>query len=524
MIETLYAGALLCLFFYLALILKKELHMLQLNSYFNTRYIKWYKQNLRARCDIIKALAVLSGILSACWDGWLFPAAGILFPVAGAVALLKQKAKKKLDFTKRAVRLFTLSLLLPAVALAVTFAATQDIRPALLLLAALTACSFPLMLLANTLIRPLETLINRWYINDAKKKMKHCPDLTVVAVTGSYGKTSVKHFLQNILSERYNVLITPGSFNTTLGVVRTVREQLQPLHEIFIVEMGAKKAGDVAEICRIVRPEYGVITAIGAQHLETFGTVENVKKAKLEIISALPATGKGFINAAGIALGDLPADAKAPVVSFGVEEDADYCARNITYTARGMAFDVYCGGEKLLTLETALLGEHNITNLLACCAVALTLGLEKYQIEKAVKGIRAVAHRLEVKPLPNGITVIDDAFNSNPVGSKMALEALKRIDGKRKIIITPGMIELGAEEAERNYAFGQAIARNCDIAVLVGAHRTQPVREGVLSAGFPEGNLMVCKNLAEANNYVKSIMQPGDVVLYENDLPDTFNE
>ena len=512
------------LFAYVVLILKKELHMLQLNSYFNTRYIKWYKENLRSRCDVIKVSVVLFCVLLNCWDYWLFPLAGILLSATGAVALIKQKAKKKLDFTKRAVRLFVMAILLPAAALAVTFAATQNIRPLAWPLAAFIAFSFPVMLFANTLMKPLETLVNRWYINDAKKKIKNYPHLTVVAVTGSYGKTSVKHFLQSILSEQYNVLITPGSFNTTLGVVRTVREQLQPIHEIFIVEMGAKKAGDIAEICRIVRPEYGVITAVGAQHLETFGTVANVKKAKLEIISALPAGGKGFINAADIASGDLPADAKAPVVSFGVDRDADYCARHIIYTAKGMSFDVYRRGEKCLALETALLGEHNVSNLVACCAVACTLGLEKYKIEKAVKSIRAVAHRLEVKSLPNGVTVIDDAFNSNPTGSKMALEALKRMEGKRKIVITPGMIELGAEEAARNFAFGQTIAGNCDIAVLVGARRTLPIQEGIKAAGFPAENLTVCKNLTEANDYVKSIMQPGDVVLYENDLPDTFNE
>ncbi|MDR2802325.1 MAG: UDP-N-acetylmuramoyl-tripeptide--D-alanyl-D-alanine ligase [Prevotellaceae bacterium] len=524
MIEIINVLAVLCLFCYLVLVLKKELHMLQLNSYFNTRYAKWYKENFRSHCDIVKAAVVVVCVLLGCWDYWFLSAAGVLLSGVGIGTLGRQKAKKKLDFTKRAVRLFAMALLLSAAALVLTFAATQNIRQAAWPLAALIAFSFVAMLFANTLMQPLEAAINRWYVNDAKKKIKNYPNLTVVAITGSYGKTSVKHFLQSILSEQYSVLITPGSFNTTMGVVRTVREQLQPIHEVFVVEMGAKKAGDVAEICRIVRPQYGVITAVGAQHLETFGTVENVKKAKLEIISALPAAGTGFINAADIAPADLPADVKANVVSFGVEKGADYCARNIVYAGKGMSFDVYRSGEKLLTLETTLLGEHNVSNLLVCCAVALTLGLEKYKIEKAVKGIRAVAHRLEVKVLPNGVTVIDDAFNSNPVGSKMALEALKRMEGKRKIIITPGMIELGAEEAERNCAFGRAIAGNCDIAVLVGVHRTQPIQEGIQSAGFPVENMVVCKNLKEANDYVKSIMQPGDVVLYENDLPDTFNE
>ncbi|MDR3133672.1 MAG: UDP-N-acetylmuramoyl-tripeptide--D-alanyl-D-alanine ligase [Prevotellaceae bacterium] len=524
MIEIINGLAALFLFIYLMLVLKKELHMLQLNSYFNARYIKWLKENRRKYFDIRKLVASLLFLSYAFGYFWLFATGAMLLSGIGSFVLLKQKAKKKLDFTKRAVRLFIMELSLAIALLVAIWATTQDRGYVAATFALILFFSFLLIIIANTLLRPLETAINRWYVNDAKKKINNYPRLTVIAITGSYGKTSVKHFLQSILSEQYSVLITPGSFNTTLGVVRTIREQLKPIHEAFIVEMGAKKTGDVAEICNIVRPKYGVITAIGPQHLETFGTIEQVKKAKMEILSALPATGRGFVNAAGIAPGDIPPEAKAPTLSFGVEREADYCARNITYTMRGMAFDVYRKEEKLLALETTLLGEHNVSNLLVCCAVALTLGLEKYQIVKAVKGIRAVAHRLEIKNLPNGITIIDDAFNSNPVGSRMALEALKRMEGKRKIVITPGMIELGQEEAKLNYAFGQAIAKNCDIAVLVGIHRTRPIQEGIKSAGFPPENLKVCKNLTEANGYVKSIMQQGDVVLYENDLPDTFNE
>jgi UDP-N-acetylmuramoyl-tripeptide--D-alanyl-D-alanine ligase len=516
--------AAVCLFAYVALILKRELHMLQLNSYFNTRYCKWLKENRRRYFDVRNLVVCLLCLSYAFEYFWLFTTIAILSSGIGSFVLLKQKQKKKLDFTKRAVRLFIMELLLAAALPVVIWITTQDMRDVAASFAFIIFFSSLIVLLANTLIKPVEIAINRWYIRDAKKKMQHYPNLMIIAVTGSFGKTSVKHFLQSILSEQYNVLITPGSFNTTLGVVRTIREQLQPVHEVFIVEMGAKKIGDVAEICDIVHPQYGVITAVGAQHLETFGTVENVKKAKMEVITALPASGTGFVNADHLAAGDVPAEVKAKVLSFAVQADADYRAQQITYTNKGMAFEVHNRQGKQLSLETALLGEHNVSNLLACCAVALELGLEKYKIEKAVKGIRAVAHRLEVKTLPNGITVVDDAFNSNPVGSKMALEALHRMAGNRKIVITPGMIELGEKEYALNYAFGQAIARNCDVAVLVGVHRTKPIREGIQSAGFPAGNLVVCKNLAEANTYVKSIMQAGDVVLYENDLPDTFNE
>ncbi|MDR1405725.1 MAG: UDP-N-acetylmuramoyl-tripeptide--D-alanyl-D-alanine ligase [Prevotellaceae bacterium] len=524
MIETLSYITFLCLSVYSILLLKKELHMMQLNGYFNARYFKWLKESGRKQYDGIRILIVLCCALPALHYHWLLPAGAMLLSGAGSFMLLKQKSKKKLDFTRRAVRLFAVTLLLAAALPAAAWLATRDMRYVAPSFALLAGFSFIIIILANTLAKPVERLINRWYVKDAEKKIRHYPDLTVIGVTGSYGKTSVKHFLQHILSERYHVLITPGSFNTTMGVVRTVREHLQPLHEVFIVEMGAKKTGDVQEICQIVRPRYGIITAVGAQHLETFGSLENVKKAKMELMAALPATGAGFINFDNCAPADIPAGAEAEVISFAILAGADYCAANIAYGNSGMSFDVYRRKGKMLTLETSLLGGHNVSNLLACAAVALEMGLEKYRIEKAVKSIRAVEHRLEIKTLPNGITVIDDAFNSNPVGSKMALEALKRVKGNRKIVITPGMIELGEKEYELNYAFGQTIASNSDIAVLVGAGRTRPIQDGIKSTRFPAENMMVCKNLQEANEYVKSIMQQGDVVLYENDLPDTFNE
>ena len=512
------------LFAYVILLLKQELHMMQLNSYFNSRYAKWLKENIASRFDLVKVAVVLAATLFCFFPSIFLPVVLIGISIWGCFQLIKYKAKKKLDFTSRATRLFAVEIIVVISAVITVFFFTNSIQYSVLPLVIAVAFSFLVIILSNLLITPVEVMINQWYINDAKKKIRSYTNLIKVGITGSYGKTSVKYFLHSILSEKYNVLMTPGSFNTTLGVVRTIREYLQPTHEVFIVEMGAKKIGDVNEICEIVMPHYGILTAIGPQHLETFGSLENIITGKFEIITSLPSDGVGFVNFDTITSNIFPENIKCKLITFGVHSPAEYTAANIIYKGIGMSFEVQREGEKMLVVETKLLGEHNVSNLLSCCALALELKVEKYQIEKAIKSIESVSHRLEVKKLPNGITIIDDAFNSNPVGSKMALEALKRFEGKRKIVITPGMIELGSKEYELNFEFGKSIAANCDFAVLVGTNRTKPIQDGIKSVNFPKENLFVCKNLAEANEKVKSIMKEGDVVLYENDLPDTFNE
>lgn len=504
--------------------IKDELHIMQLNSYFNSRYYNWLKGNYKHRFNILN-LTIIFVTLIFCWDSFFFTnILLIIVSTIGCYKIASRKDKKKLDFTPRAIRLLIVEIILMLIPATIILWATQNILHFALVIITYVVLSFANIIISNLIVLPFELFINRWYINDARNKIQQYPSLLKIGVTGSYGKTSVKHFLNRILSEKYNVLITPGSYNTTLGVVKTIREYLQPRHEIFIIEMGAKKIGDIKEICEITNPQFGILTAVGPQHLETFGSLENVMQGKMEIIYSLPSTGIGFINSSIVKKQSIIGELKAKIITFGVDSDADYKAENIIYKGIGMTFDVLKSGEKMIKVETRLLGEHNISNLLVCCAVALEMKIEKHQIEKAIKGIEAVNHRLEVKTMDNGITIIDDAFNSNPVGSKMALEALNRFEGKRKFIITPGMIELGEQEYDLNFEFGKLIALNCDFAFLVGTNRTIPIQEGIKSTSFPLTNLFVCKNLYEANEKVKKIIQKGDVILYENDLPDTFNE
>ena len=193
-------------------------------------------------------------------------------------------------FTARAKRLYGTSIVLIIIIALIAYF-TTDIGYTIICLTGATVLSFGILLVSNILLIPCEKSVNRWYYNDAKRILNSMPDLTIIGITGSYGKTSTKHFLHTILSEKYNVLMTPGSYNTTLGVIRTIREQLKSYHNIFIVEMGAKQTGDIKEICDLVNPSIGIITAIGEQHLETFKTITNIQKTKFELIDALPRNG-----------------------------------------------------------------------------------------------------------------------------------------------------------------------------------------------------------------------------------------
>lgn len=402
------------------------------------------------------------------------------------------------------------------------------------------------VIIGDLLAFPLETIINDHYISSARWKIirPKYGHLIRIGITGSYGKTSTKFILKTILSEKYNVLATPESYNTTMGNVKIIRKELKPEHEVFISEMGARYKGDIKKICDFVYPQIGIITSIGPQHLESFKTIERVADTKAELLRALPIAGqlnlanmygklsKKRVVDEGVIF--LPSDGghcselfknetKHKKISYGVnDKNANVYAKNIKMSSKGCEFTaVTQKGE--IRCVSKLLGEHNIQNILGVIAIASYLGLSNEQIARGVSKIEPVEHRLQILPSTNGTIVIDDAFNSNPVGSKAALDVLKSFDG-RKIIITPGMVELGEKEKEFNKEFGRHMAKCIDIAILVGIKRSKPIEEGLVEAGFDKMNIYVVSNLNEATKKLAELTRVGDVVLFENDLPDNYNE
>jgi UDP-N-acetylmuramoyl-tripeptide--D-alanyl-D-alanine ligase len=384
-----------------------------------------------------------------------------------------------------------------------------------------------LIRLAAFLMSPVEKAINARYIGEARSLIADAKSsgLKVIGVTGSYGKTSVKVYIGKLLSSQADVLITPESYNTTLGVVRTIRERLRATHKYFVVEMGARNKGDIAEICELVKPDCAVITAIGEAHLESFGSIENTSDAKFELFDNLnPETGIAFLNFDNEHIRQRAQTIKnsravPKIVSYGVKlKDADYRGENVTTTANGSEFCV-----RGVKFRSKLIGAHNTLNLTAAIAVANTLGIPLDELVLPVRRLEPVPHRLQL--LGGGDTLLlDDAYNSNPDGAKAALDALAEFSGRYKILITPGMVELGAREFSLNTAFGVQAAKVCDYVVLVGVERTRPIAAGLHAAGMPAERCAAVQTIEEALRIANSLDTAGKprIILLENDLPDNY--
>ncbi len=504
------AGAFFLLFFALKGI--TYIHMLQLNSYMPKRYYLWFSKN-KNRLFAKASLVTLLSLFSVRWGNrWVFVLLAILFLLV--TPFKKKKAKTPLVYTMRVKRLIFIYILLGIVLALGAFSLRESVylSVAVLFLGAFLVPHF--VTLALFISMPMEKGISKYYYNDAKKILDSKKDLTIIGVTGSFGKTSVKNILYNLLSEKYEVLMTPGNFNTTLGVVRTVREMLKPTHQIFIVEMGAKNKGDIKEICELASPDFGIISSIGPQHLESFKTMDTIVDTKFELADAVwKKGGTMFLNYSNEFIRNRTKD--GAVVSFGLEEGFDYNAENVEYSSGGAEMTV-----NGIRLKTSLLGEFSAVNLAGGVALAKELGVCDESIKAAVKRLEAPDHRLKL--IKNArYTVIDDAYNSNPQGAKAALKTLS-LFSERKILVTPGMVELGEKEAELNKELGRLAAHSADYIVLVGKKQAPPLEEGIREEGFSDKRLYVAEDINDAFSYIYNITDVPSVVLLENDLPDNF--
>ncbi len=492
------------------------LHYFQLESYQLPGYWRSVRRNaVRAAMPpvAVAAAGVASWALGFAWYVRLL----LMLALAGYCFLLatREKAKKPFVVTERVKRLIAVHGVTAFAVACLAFA----VSPALGYL--MPAAEVAWVALAAVCAAPVEKRINQQFVDDAKARLDARPNLIRIGITGSYGKTSTKFLLRDILSVKYNVLATPSSFNTTMGVTRVIREQLTGNHQVFIAEMGARHVGDIRELVDLVHPSMGLITSVGPQHLDTFGTLERIKHTKYELIEGLPRDGVAIFARDGGICEELYA--RCPLKEKYMPGDL-IRASDVEVGPWGSRFtleDVQTG--ERVACQTRLLGEHAIANLLLCCTAAYKLGLTLAQIAQGVSRCQPVEHRLQMLDGGAGVTIIDDAFNSNPVGAKAALRVLSGFPGRR-IIVTPGMVELGGEEDAFNAAFGEQMASSVDVAILVGKRHVQPIAEGLRRAGFPEEQIHIVSSLDESTKVLHGMMQPGDVVLYENDLPDNYSE
>lgn len=469
------------------------LHMIQLEGYMNDRFLLWLKKN----------------------PSWLFRVTNIKNP------------KKGLVFTARATRLslfFTVLFLSTSTGAFFLMSHTPSLIASLFLL----TFSVPFMLLlSNILIYPLEYSINRYYYNDGRRKLREYKT-KVIGITGSYGKTSTKDILATILGAKYNVLKTPGSYNTPMGITKVIRGDLKPDHQFFIVEMGAKEKGNIKELCDLVNPQIGIITSIGPQHLETFRSVENIMETKYELISSLGEKGIAIFNNDNEYCRELAqrtGDKKVLMYGMKDEESKLYLrAEDISVSKDGIRFLTQNSKGGAIPFQCSLFGRHNVSNILAASTAAMALGMTLDEIAEAVKSLSPSPHRLNIFQGTGGVTIIDDAFNSNPVGASMALEVLGEFNEGRRVLVTPGFVEMGEREYEENRRLGSLASKVCDFVFLVGPKRTRAIYEGLKESGFNESRIYVEKNLKGVTESFAEVLKSGDIILFENDLPDNYNE
>lgn len=483
-------------------------HNLQLNSYKNkTQWRRFRETPEKLFCLLPLVPALVFSFLPFLWAEIVT----LVFLGLSCLSLKPKKAKKPLVFTTRVWRLLaTGGVLMLLFGLAGYWLSFLPVAALLL--------SPVMVMLGNLFNAPWEKAVRNWYINDAKRILASCPDLNILGVTGSYGKTSVKSYLGTLLSTGFDTLITPESYNTPMGVVRTVREKLRATHEVFVCEMGARHVGDIKELCDLVYPKHGLITAVGNQHLETFRTPENIRKTKYELADALPEDGKLFVNWDCEAIRENPP--AHPYITYGLSEDCDYRATDISLSLSGTEFTFVTPDGESARMRMRLIGGHSVLNVAGALAVCHTFGISLSALALAVRKLAPVEHRMQL--LPGEITYIDDAYNSNPAGCKAALETLGRFDACR-ILVTPGMVELGDAMDYENELFGREAAKVCDLCVLVGIRQAEPIKRGLLAEGFPEERIAVVNTLQEGLARVRSFYsEKKKVVLLENDLPDNY--
>ncbi|MEG1500074.1 MAG: UDP-N-acetylmuramoyl-tripeptide--D-alanyl-D-alanine ligase, partial [Clostridia bacterium] len=375
--------------------------------------------------------------------------------------------------------------------------------------------------LVHFILIPFEHLVRIKYIKSAKRKLQKFPDLIKIGITGSYGKTSTKYILNTILSQSFNVCISPFSFNTPMGLTKVVHSYLKPEHEVLIAEMGARQVGDIAFLCDIIKPKYGILTSVGNQHLSTFFSIENITKTKYELIDSLPEDGLAIFNGDNEICVNLQKNCKKKSLLTAISnENAFAHAKNVTVGHKGISFTLCINSEEI-DCCTKLLGLHNLENILLCCALASHLGLTLKQISKGISELKPLSHRLEITSA-NGIHILDDSYNSSVKGSEAALNVLEMFPSKKKIIITPGLVELGGKEYAENFNFGKKMAKVASHVIVVNETHKEAISEGLLSEGFGQDKIIFAENLIAAQLQLKTIIKKGDIVLFENDLPDNY--
>ena len=488
--------------------------------------VRWWRST--AVNLVLSGLAVAAAVASLWW-----PVAGVgvaAAVAAGPLGLSLRGRTSALNWTRRLRTLAAVWAVLELIVVGVGVT-TGWAAP----LAVLAALAVPLAVDAACLLtRPLEYRLSAHFVDDAAARLARVQP-TVVAITGSYGKTSTKGHIAQLVRPDRTVVATPASFNNRAGLARAVNEHLAEGTEVFVAEMGTYGPGEIADLCRWCPPDVAVITAIGPVHLERFGSEDRIVQAKSEILGpardVVLQTDDPRLEALAVAAAERGQRVRR---CSALDPSADVCV--VRHAERHGEASVFVDGD-LVAGSLALATGIQPSNLACAIAVALVLGVERRAVVERLAGLTSADHRLQATTGASGVTILDDTYNSNPAGAAEALAALADLaslgpgggagpagggGAGRRVVVTPGMVELGPRQFEENRNFGAAITATADHLVVVGRTNRPALLAGV--ASVPDAGLTVTltAHRDEAVAWVRGHLGPGDVVVYENDLPDHY--
>ena len=514
----------------------KLLQMLQLTGYKLNGFVRWFKETKNSyisRLFMLSFLSIASMLITNVLLADFFVVQTLsyfsimfylLFSAIFIINLFTTKQKTPLKYTKRMTRLVVVFFLLTAVlSVGLAFVGLKFIPYLSFGIMGIVPLFLPgIVFLSYYITYPLEKLISNSYVKKAKKKLAERENLVVIGITGSYGKTTVKNILKTILAEKFEVCATPASFNTPLGLSKTILSNLDEKHNVLIAEMGAKQQGDIKDLCHMVNPKFGVITGIGNQHHLTFGSFEKILETKSELAEfVVSQSGKVYVNVENELTRNILAKYPDVIQVSAGEGEFDLKLKNVKTSTQGSSFELEFDG-KTVKCKTVLLGKHNISNIMIAARVALDMGLSIKEIASGIDKISVIPHRLEVIESMAPYTIIDDAYNSSVEGSKASLDVISGFKGK-KIVITPGLVELGSEQRKCNYEFGADMAKVCDYVIIDSSINYEAIFAGLVDSGFDKEKIIQTATLKQAVEVLGTIASAGDVVVFENDLPDNYS-
>ncbi|MCB1537714.1 MAG: UDP-N-acetylmuramoyl-tripeptide--D-alanyl-D-alanine ligase [Rhodospirillales bacterium] len=499
------------------------LHIFQQDDYDPARFVQWLVRgrNFDRKASICALLLAVPALLLPIFAPFFDAIAALCIAIIGWVEPdPRLTGKKKLAMTARAARIAWIAEGVFALAAISLISMHVPLLPWVVMIQAVPF----VLVFANLLAAPYEAQIQQRFWNEAHARLADLKPFTI-GITGSFGKTSTKHILAHILSQFGPTLATPGSVNTAMGIARVVRETLTPHHKFFLCEMGAYGPGSIRALCDLAPPDAAVITALGHAHYERFRTLDAVARAKSELAESAFAHNGWAVIGSAVTEQDyaraLVDEHRARVLLVGNRAGDDVRIRDVTQTQEGTTAHVDYKGATY-ALSAPLFGQHHADNMAIAFATACRIGMEPALVINALRTTPQIRHRLEVIYQTSGAIVIDDAYNANPAGFAAALEVLSLLGAnRRRILISPGMIELGDAHATEHARIGALAAQHADIFLPVSPMRITAMVESFRAAA-PQKPVIPCRTFADAQKWLGDNMAYNDIVLLENDLPDLY--